>query len=257
LIPDKNLSVYEQPDVVHTYVHHNALTKAEAFLFTKRADDYINKQVLDIGVGAGRTTKALAGLSAEYFGIDYSAAMVEICKQRFANLSNARFAQDDARVLSACNDNSFDAAVFSFNGIDTMDMEGRKAVLIAVKRVLKPTGIFVFSFHNSGYLNSLYRYNWPKNPLRWAAAYKRRQRLQEVNGPREKYSGQDIFFLKDGGEDFRLNICYIRPSLQMDMLKELGFEVIDCLESLSGKVLSLNELDASTASWIYYRCRQV
>ncbi len=255
--PDPNLSVYEQPDVVDTYIHHTALTKAERSLFSQFAADYRGKRVLDIGVGAGRTTAALAALASEYFGIDYSAAMVKSCQHHFYDLANARFAQDDARELSTCADAAYDAAVFSFNGIDTMDMKGRKATLQAVRRVLKPGGVFLFSFHNSGYLDTLYRYNWPKNPARLMAAYRRKKSLERINGDKEQYRNRDYFIIKDGGEDFRLDICYIRPSVQKAMLAEHGFEVTDAYESLSGKKLALADADASGASWIYYRCKAV
>src|ERR1043165_7163322 len=119
VLPDKNLSVYEQSKVVNTYVPQSRLAKAEAILFDQHARDYQGKRVLDIGIGAGRTTPTLANLAEGYLGIDYSAAMVDVCRKKFGHLKNARFLKDDARVLESCDDASFDSAVFSFNGIDT------------------------------------------------------------------------------------------------------------------------------------------
>lgn len=254
MIRDQNLEVYESADVVQTYLHHQQLTKAERTLFGRFDSDYRGKAVLDIGVGAGRTTPALAALAAEYLGIDYSQAMVQACQDRFAQLPVARFLRDDARELSQCPDAHFDAAVFSFNGIDTIDMAGRQAVLKAVHRVLKPGGVFVFSFHNAHYLDELYQYHWQKNPLRWWPNYQRRQRLRLVNGGKEQYAGKDYFFLKDGGEDFRLDICYIRPGYQQQMLAEAGFRVEQSIESLSGVALDVTSSERSRACWIYYRC---
>jgi ubiquinone/menaquinone biosynthesis C-methylase UbiE len=254
VITDANLAVYEQADVVKTYQHIQQLTKGERLFFSRHEADYRNKKVLDLGVGAGRTTPALAALASEYWGIDYSHAMVEACKAAFSALPNVRFHQDDARTLSNCPEGYFDAVIFSFNGIDIVDMEGRKAVLEATKRVLKDGGVFVFSFHNAGYLDKLYQYHWQKNPLRWWANFQRQQRIKSINGAKEQYAGKDYFFLKDGGEDFRLDICYIRPSYQQQMLQQAGFRLEHIVESLSGKELQPGELDASKDSWLYYRC---
>ena len=254
MLPDPNQIVYESADVVRDYRHHQQLTKGERVLFTEHSDDFREKKVLDLGVGAGRTTPALAGMAAEYWGIDYSLAMVQACKDRFAGVGNARFLQDDARSLSHCPDLYFDAAVFSFNGIDVVDIEGRKAVLEAVHRVLKPGGVFVFSFHNAGYLETLYRYHWQKNPLRWWANYQRQQKIKSINGPKEQYADKPHFSLKDGGEDFRLDICYMKPSYQQQMLAEAGYQLEQCVESLSGKALAPEDINASKACWLYYRC---
>jgi len=183
--------------------------------------------------------------------------MVEACKSRFADLGNARFLQDDARGLSHCPDSYFDVAVFSFNGIDVVDMAGREAVLQAVRRVLKPGGIFVFSFHNAGYLEELYQYHWQKNPLRWWPNYQRKQHIHSLNGPKDQYQGKSYFFLKDGGEDFRLDICYIVPTHQLQMLDVAGYRLEQAVASLSGKEVSPDALDASDACWLYYRCRKI
>ena len=254
MIPDTNAEVYELADVVQSYLQHNQLTSGERLLFSRYAADFSNKKVLDLGVGAGRTTPALAAIAAEYWGIDYSKAMVDACKSRFSALNNVRFLQDDARSLVHCPNGYFDAALFSFNGIDIVDMEGRKAVLEAVHRVLKPGGTFVFSFHNAGYLDTLYQYHWQKNPLRWWRNYQRMQRIRSINGPSAQYAGKEYFFLKDGGEDFRLDICYMRPTYQLQMLAEAGFRLEQCVESLSGKEVQRAALDASKSSWLYYRC---
>ena len=257
MLPAPNLAVYDRADVVQDYLHHQALTKGEQRLFSEYAADFGGKHVLDIGVGAGRTTPALAGMAAAYLGIDYSAAMVGACQARFSGMPQVRFVQDDARQLAQLPDAHFDAAVFSFNGIDCLDMDGRKATLSATRRVLRPGGSFYFSFHNACYLDSLYRYHWQKNPLRWWSNYRRWQQIKSINGPKEQFAQKTFFTLKDGGEDFRLDICYVLPSFQAAMLAEHGFRLTRCFESLSGMERPLDALDHSRASWLYYRCEAV
>jgi ubiquinone/menaquinone biosynthesis C-methylase UbiE len=253
---ESNQEVYESSDVVESYQHQKHLTKGEQFLFRRHKDDLTAKKVLDLGVGAGRTTPYLAKEAGEYWGVDYSKAMVESCKLRFRNLKNARFVSDDARSLSTCADGYFDTVLFSFNGIDVVDFNGREKVLNAVRRVLRPGGVFIFSFHNSGTLESLYRYHWQKNPFRWLPNLRRLQQIRKINGPSTQYKGQNYFFLRDGGEDFRLDICYVRPAFQIDQLRDHRFRVEDAVESESGIELTLEQVDQSVSSWIYFRCRK-
>ena len=63
-----------------------------------------SRSILDIGVGAGRTTGLLQALSTEYVGIDYTAAMVGACR---ASHPQARILHMDARDLSCFDENQF------------------------------------------------------------------------------------------------------------------------------------------------------
>jgi ubiquinone/menaquinone biosynthesis C-methylase UbiE len=100
---------------------------------------------LDIGIGGGRTAALLAGNAGCYLGIDYTPEMVEIAR---ANHPDLAFQLMDARNLQAIDERSQDVVVFSYNGLDSVDPEGRLAVLREAYRVLAPGGAFVFStFH--------------------------------------------------------------------------------------------------------------
>jgi SAM-dependent methyltransferase len=46
------------------------------------------------------------------------------------------------------HDATFALATFSYNGIDSVDLEGRRAIMREVHRVLRPDGYFVFSTLN-------------------------------------------------------------------------------------------------------------
>ncbi len=125
-------------------------------------------RLLDIGVGGGRTASLLAPLASRYVGIDYMPEMVALARHNHPDLS---FAHGDARDLSAFESATFDVVVFSCNGIDSVDPEGRKAVMAEAARVLVAGGTFVFStFHRDwrGFeeRTSLRRIVWTPNPIR-------------------------------------------------------------------------------------------
>jgi SAM-dependent methyltransferase len=95
-------------------------------------------------------------------GIDYSEAMVGACRKKFPNLD---FMIADACDLSAFEDSSFDAIVFSFNGLDcVVPDEKRLRCLRECWRVLRPAGLLVFSSHNP--LSILVRADWDRGRLR-------------------------------------------------------------------------------------------
>jgi SAM-dependent methyltransferase len=109
------------------------------------ADEVRHQPILDIGVGGGRTVPLLTTISQDYTAIDYMPEMVTFCRR---NHPGVRAHQMDARDMSAFADNSFALVMFSFNGIDAVDYEGRAAILSEIARVLRPGGMVLFSTHN-------------------------------------------------------------------------------------------------------------
>ncbi|RYY66719.1 MAG: class I SAM-dependent methyltransferase [Comamonadaceae bacterium] len=103
------------------------------------------RPILDIGVGAGRTTPLLRAVSDDYLGIDYTEEMVKACRARHPG---AHIEHMDARDLRRLDAGRFALAVFSFNGIDAVRVEERHQVLREVHRVLQPGGLFIVSAHN-------------------------------------------------------------------------------------------------------------
>jgi SAM-dependent methyltransferase len=109
------------------------------------ADRARGRPVLDLGVGGGRTTSLLRLVSSQYVGIDYTPELVELCQHRHPG-TDIRLA--DCRDLSGFPDGSQGLVVFSNNGIDAVDHEGREQVLAEVNRVLGPDGTFCYSTLN-------------------------------------------------------------------------------------------------------------
>jgi SAM-dependent methyltransferase len=109
------------------------------------ADRVRGVPVLDLGMGGGRTVALLQLLSSDYLGVDYTPELVELCRARHPG---AEVRVGDARDLGDLPEHSRGLVVFSNNGIDAVDHEGRQAVLAGVHRVLQPGGTFLFSTLN-------------------------------------------------------------------------------------------------------------
>ncbi|MEJ0002787.1 MAG: class I SAM-dependent methyltransferase [Pararobbsia sp.] len=101
--------------------------------------------LLDIGIGAGRTVPLLQAVSADYVGVDYTASLLACAHERFPA---ADLRHMDARDMSTLPSNHFALAMFSYNGIDSVDYEGRARILAEMKRVVRPGGLLLFSSHN-------------------------------------------------------------------------------------------------------------
>src|SRR5438132_7207443 len=106
----------------------------------------IGARVLEIGVGGGRVSGYLLQRASVYTGVDYAARMVEACRQKYPA---ADFRVADASDLSAFPDGAFDSVVMAFNTIDyLLSDEARTQCLSEIRRVLKPSGVVIFSAHN-------------------------------------------------------------------------------------------------------------
>lgn len=103
--------------------------------------------VLDLGVGAGRTTGWIAPRVGRYVGIDYAHNMVEACRERFPGLE---IREMDAADLSEFESESFDLVLFSFNGLDVLHpLDKRRRCVSEMARVVRPDGHVVLSSHNA------------------------------------------------------------------------------------------------------------
>ena len=167
LIPDMsprddaaNLGVYSTAEVVAHYAGLDYLTTCEQVLFEKYL--HPGMSIMDLGVGGGRTTPYLSSIASRYVGVDYSEGMIHACRSKFPHL---QFNVADAAVLSQFADDSFDAIVFPFNGIDQLvPDEKRENCLRECRRVLKAGGVYIFSSHNP---RSLFiDWHWDRDRLR-------------------------------------------------------------------------------------------
>jgi SAM-dependent methyltransferase len=128
------------------------LRKPEITVLDELREKLSNMKMLDIGVGAGRTTGHFACLTKEYVGIDYSPSMIATAKKKFQNYpKRISLLTMDARNMTFFPDGYFDFILFSYCGIDYVGHEDRLKILREVRRLLRKGGFFSFSTHNLNY----------------------------------------------------------------------------------------------------------
>lgn len=99
-------------------------------------------RVCDLCCGEGYLGRHLIANGArEVLGIDASAELLERATAR-ASLSNLTYRRDDAQELASLADGTFDVVA---SQLAMMDVADHRALFAAVRRVLVPGGVFVFS----------------------------------------------------------------------------------------------------------------
>jgi len=213
------------------------------------------RPILDLGVGAGRTTAVLSDLSPDYVGIDFSADMVSVCRNRFPGLDIRRA---DARDLSVFADRRFALAMFSYNGIDYVGHADRLRILAELRRVLADDGWLLFSTHNRACrprrpwhpgLLATTDATLPRRVAGWfmgIARHLARRRYEQVHDTHA--------ILNDEGENFRLMTYYIDQAGQRAQLGQAGFR-LEAAFAVQGRRIAPDDA-APESPWINYLARK-
>jgi SAM-dependent methyltransferase len=99
-------------------------------------------RVLDLACGEGYLSRYLAPLGPRTItAIDLSSSLIDVARER-CEAENVSFRVDDARTLATIDDSSMDVVV---SQMAMMDIADHVATFRAVRRVLAPDGMFVFS----------------------------------------------------------------------------------------------------------------
>ena len=253
----RNKDTYEAHDVVRHYATQKYLQKPEETILNIFRDKLKPMKMLDIGVGAGRTTPYFASHVAEYVGIDCSANMIKACEQQFRDFhKNISFKVCDVRSMKIFDNNYFDFILFSFNGLDYISHEDRLLALQQIRRVCKRGGFFCFSAHNLQSIANLYAIR-SKHPAKLLyRIFVRNPLLTVLNGRFDKIKKHGYAIIRDSSHWFRLKTYYIHPGEQVKQLDNLGFNHIR-IYSLDGKeVEEVSRFERTSAnSWLYYLCR--
>ena len=256
--PEIDRRTYEDAAVVAAYGRDGGLQPAERLILKRLQPAIAQMDMLDIGVGAGRTARHFAPLVRSYLGIDYSHAMIEHCR---AHQPEVRFEVRDARTLDFAAE-SFDLALFSYNGIDHLHAADRARVLLGMVRVLRPNGLLVFSSHNTNFIAptmEMFSFRLASTlrgtlrSLKWAMVFNLRNPTLRLRLPLAE--GRVV----DGAHGFRSSgNHYVRPDVQVAALRRLGLEPLECIGNDRDE--SLDASDDRIASmpdpWVYYVSRK-
>jgi len=248
------MSISESPIAVRRYARDGGLQPPERTVLEVFAADLPGWDVLDIGVGAGRTTAHLAGRARSYRAVDYSESMVAACRGRFPELAD-RISVMDVCDLSALGDDAFDFVLFSFNGLDYLpSYDARQLALREIRRVTRPGGVFTFSSHNLD--------NPDLFSFRAKAATGLRQKVEHVvkhgyrllaNTGYLEARGRPWARLRDGGHLFTLTNFYVKPGEQRLELERHGFTDVRLYGLADGRELASDR--GIEDPWVYYSCR--
>lgn len=250
------LQFWNSRDAVGQYSRPAFLFPSELPLLGLLRDRWAQVRMLDVGVGAGRTSLYLAELCGSYVGIDFASEMIEVCKKRFhGRWPGAEFAVGDASDLKGHEDNAYDLVLFSFNGIDCMPHEQRLRALAELKRVCKPGGYVVFSSHNAYRIPVTRQFEFQRHPVRLLEEVRRWWRVRSRNLPLQEALSRTHIEYCDGNIGVNRHM-FVRPEAQVVELKQLGLEVLALFAS-DGRPLPREEDPKDTSiPWVYYYCRK-
>ncbi len=241
---DPNTDTYTNLRAVRAYAGFEELFPAESYIIS-RYDRQFSGAVLDIAIGAGRTTRALLPRAKRYVGFDFSEGMVKLAKAYFPA---ADLRQLDMReVPEVFEGERFDAILISFNGIDYISWEERNALLAALRKMLTRNGVLVFSTHDLETVNENrvfhirddLRPDWHELRSRPIAGAKKLLKLpfwigralanHLKNRPLEKiYDG--FAYVNDSGLNYGLLTCYVSTARQIGVLEAAGYRSISVVQ---------------------------
>jgi SAM-dependent methyltransferase len=256
---DIDRQTYNDKNFVRMYARDSKLQPAEAALLERLRADLPHLDMLDLGVGAGRTAFHFAPVARSYLGIDYSAAMIEECRRQ---MPNVRFEVGDARAMDFAADESFDLVLFSYNGVDHLTETERGQFLREAMRILRPGGLLAFSSHNANYIPKIIALNRFRiqrslretlRSLKWSAIFRLHNPWIGFRPPPQ--AGR--FF--DGLHGFKsAGVYYIRPDLQIAALRRAGITDICCVGNDESDIVSADPdlIRNWTYPWVYYFCRR-
>ena len=256
---DDNKKYFETPGVAEGYGQTTSLFEAEAVILASLREELEGMPILDLGVGAGRTTGHLRAISKDYVGIDYSENMIKLCGERF---EDARLMVCDARDLSVFDDGQFAAVFYSYNGIDEVGPADRVLVLKEVNRVLKAGGVFVFSSHNLDWEGSpFYSLSWlsfSPNPVRMIRDNMKRFRAYAtgvITHLRNKNSGRgfEVVFEYERRTRMMLPTYYVNKEAQVRQLLDLGFCRVEALDGRGQVIVGQKNV---SDPWLNYVARK-
>ena len=245
-----NRAVYYSPHVYLYYLSKSLMPVERAF-FSKYEQQWMGRDILDVGVGPGRTSRYLAPKARQYEAIDYSPVMVNQFRKLLPHIS---IHQADFRRLRMFANASFDLVFATANVIDALPHDDRLSALRESSRVLRPGGLFAFSTHNIRYKDAFTGPHFRKsgNPVRFAVnslSYLlgswNHRRVAPLRSRTDEYA-----LLNDTGHFYSCLHYYVGRDVVARQLAACRMKLIEVLDG-SGNTLSETD-DDSSEPWLFY-----
>ena len=245
-----NRAVYNARGVYRYYLS-NTLTPPETACLLKYQPHISGRDVLDIGVGAGRTTRYLAPLARRYEAIDISPVMVDYLK---GAIQGIRVHLADFGDLGIFGDRSFDFILATDNVIDAVSHENRLEALREASRVLRKGGIMALSSHNIHYKNAFSgpKLSWSSDPARFAKNCARYavSMWNHVRVAPLRQTSAEYALLNDPGHFYACLHYYSSRSTLSSQLSAAGMRLIDAFD-IDGQAIGEHEDDSRNPSLFY------
>ncbi|MEA3453150.1 MAG: class I SAM-dependent methyltransferase [Patescibacteria group bacterium] len=218
-----------------------------------------NSIILDIGCGSGRTTIPLLNMGHNVIGVDITPQMIEIAKK----VAKAKSLDIDYRVGDATNlefqDNYFDNAIFANNGwVQIPSKEKRQKALNEIYRVLKPSGIYIFTAHKR-YYSGFYFLFWVKQWFRFYILRPLGIKIEEIDFG-DRYFRRQVNGKKINQKQY-IHIASIKEVRKQ--IKKSGFKLIKAIrmgevsrDDAVSQRASLSKREKSEKTPIFYICEK-
>jgi len=242
-----NRVAYASPVSLDWFDDLDLIFDAEAVILREITPVIKDKKLLDIGIGGGRTTQYLLEISRDYTGIDYTPRYVALAQEKYPEV---KILCCDARDLRVFDEQTFDFALISFNGIDYMIHDDRIRTLKEIHRVLKPNGLFMFSSHNRDYKH-FDKLPWQEGGFDFDHLRSCLHTLihlpQHYLMKKHEVRTDDYAIINDPAHEFSLLTYYISIAEQIMQLGEAGFD-----DSAAYDIDGNPTGHDSNSAWIYY-----
>jgi len=214
----EEFSTKEEQKLYRERTINEGLWESEKIIYRK----YYRKEssILDIGCGSGRTTIGLKKMGYNVFGVDLTPAMIETAKQ-IAKEKQLKIVYEVQNATDLkFQDNSFDNALFSFNGwCQIPGHERRQKALNEIYRVIKPEGHFIFTTHE--------RHVFGKRLPLWTWQAIKMYMLKLLGANIKEIDWGDRFFTSVSYGIKQYNYIHIPSRKEVkEMVKQAGFELV-------------------------------
>jgi SAM-dependent methyltransferase len=188
-------------------------------------------RILDVACGTGTVALMLARRGYQVAGIDKSEAMLEVARKKAAKRGlDIPFLCQDAAQLKLKTKEKFDLALCLYDSLNyILDNEGLLAAFRAIRRTLRPEGMFFFD------LNSLHSFQGELFTQRSSHNAKVRYAWVSKFDPYSRLARIAMHFAPTGGKPFNIVHCQRAHLVEevVGLLRKARFRLVQMYDAYS------------------------